>query len=253
MWLATSSYAFLTLEHFSEAAIIPMMWRAISVSPYLTPSAAAASAAAPAAAAAAPDGSDADGATRAPHRPHVLRPRRRPRLGRRFHSRTRCPAEHPQQPPPLPLACASPTLTPAAALASAPAPNPAPALTPTAAPASVPATVPAPGPGPCISTGRPPPQRAHFLHIRLALGRFAVPARRGLREVKLDTWRIARGASCAREERGAPPRAGRPPRHLHRRRPRGRGLHSSTFQLNLSALYGIGGARRGCIARVKGV
>ena len=36
-------------------------------------------------------------------------------------------------------------------------------------------------------------------------------------------------------------------------RERGRGLHSSTFQLNLSALYGIGGARMGCVARVKGV
>ena len=34
---------------------------------------------------------------------------------------------------------------------------------------------------------------------------------------------------------------------------RGRGLHSSTSQLNLSALYGIGGARRGSVARVKGV
>jgi hypothetical protein len=33
----------------------------------------------------------------------------------------------------------------------------------------------------------------------------------------------------------------------------GRGLPSSPFQLNLSALYGIGGARRGCVARVKGV
>ena len=33
----------------------------------------------------------------------------------------------------------------------------------------------------------------------------------------------------------------------------GRGLHSSTFQLNLSALYGIGGARRSCVARAKGV
>jgi len=33
----------------------------------------------------------------------------------------------------------------------------------------------------------------------------------------------------------------------------GRGLHSSTFQLDLSALYGIGGARGGCAARVKGV
>jgi hypothetical protein len=31
------------------------------------------------------------------------------------------------------------------------------------------------------------------------------------------------------------------------------GLHSSTFQLNLSALYGIGGARRDYVARVKGV
>jgi len=32
-----------------------------------------------------------------------------------------------------------------------------------------------------------------------------------------------------------------------------RGLHSSTFQLNLSALHGVGGARRGCVARVRGV
>ena len=35
--------------------------------------------------------------------------------------------------------------------------------------------------------------------------------------------------------------------------PEGRGLHSSTFRLNFSALYGIGGARRGCVARVKGL
>jgi hypothetical protein len=36
--------------------------------------------------------------------------------------------------------------------------------------------------------------------------------------------------------------------------PGGRGLHSSSIQLNLSALYGIGGrARRDCVARVKGV
>jgi len=33
----------------------------------------------------------------------------------------------------------------------------------------------------------------------------------------------------------------------------GRGSHSSTSQLNLSALYGRGGARMGCVARVKGV
>ena len=32
-----------------------------------------------------------------------------------------------------------------------------------------------------------------------------------------------------------------------------RGLHSFAFQLNLSALYGIGVARRGLVARVKGV
>jgi hypothetical protein len=33
----------------------------------------------------------------------------------------------------------------------------------------------------------------------------------------------------------------------------GRGLHSFTSQLNLSAFYGIGGARWGCVARVIGV
>ena len=33
----------------------------------------------------------------------------------------------------------------------------------------------------------------------------------------------------------------------------GRGLHSSTFQLNFSVVYGIGGSRRGCVARVKRV
>ena len=30
----------------------------------------------------------------------------------------------------------------------------------------------------------------------------------------------------------------------------GRGLHSFTSQLNFSALYGIGGARKDCVARV---
>jgi hypothetical protein len=33
----------------------------------------------------------------------------------------------------------------------------------------------------------------------------------------------------------------------------GRGFHSLTSQLNLRALFGIGGARRGCVARVKEV
>ena len=35
--------------------------------------------------------------------------------------------------------------------------------------------------------------------------------------------------------------------------PSTRGVHSYTFQLNLSTLYEIGGARRGYVARVKGV
>jgi hypothetical protein len=33
----------------------------------------------------------------------------------------------------------------------------------------------------------------------------------------------------------------------------GRGLHSFTSQPNLSAFNGTGGARRGCVARVKGL
>jgi len=33
----------------------------------------------------------------------------------------------------------------------------------------------------------------------------------------------------------------------------GRGLHSFTSQLNLSSFCGMGGARRGCVARVRGV
>jgi len=37
------------------------------------------------------------------------------------------------------------------------------------------------------------------------------------------------------------------------RRLGGRGLHSFTSQLNLSANYGIGGARRGCVAHFTGV
>jgi hypothetical protein len=40
---------------------------------------------------------------------------------------------------------------------------------------------------------------------------------------------------------------------LPRADPHARGLHSSTFQLNLSALYGIGDARRRCAVRVQGV
>jgi len=39
----------------------------------------------------------------------------------------------------------------------------------------------------------------------------------------------------------------------HAAPPQSRGLHSSSFQLNLSVFYGIGGARRGCVAREKRV
>jgi len=56
------------------------------------------------------------------------------------------------------------------------------------------------------------------------------------------------------QSRLAPLQHGR--RRVRRRQaapPAGMGLHSSTFQLNLSALYQKGGARRGCVARVKGV
>jgi len=35
--------------------------------------------------------------------------------------------------------------------------------------------------------------------------------------------------------------------------PAARGLHSFTSPLNLRDVYGIGGARGGCVARVKGV
>ena len=59
-----------------------------------------------------------------------------------------------------------------------------------------------------------------------------------------------RGVAAAAGVAGAPPRGGGAgaPHPLGA----GRGLHSFTFQLNLSALYEIGGARRGCVARVKG-
>ena len=68
-------------------------------------------------------------------------------------------------------------------------------------------------------------------------------------------WDVQRaGAQAAAQIRASlvtgallpPPRGGR----VHAQ---GRGLHSFTSQLNLSALYGMGGARRGYVARVKGV
>jgi len=57
------------------------------------------------------------------------------------------------------------------------------------------------------------------------------------------------------------PRAVDQMRHRHEERapleaagePLGRGLHSLTSQLNLSAFSRIEGARRGCVARVRGV
>jgi hypothetical protein len=75
---------------------------------------------------------------------------------------------------------------------------------------------------------------------------------RRLRRCEADTPSAA--STAARVQEHAPAASGQ------RRRGQpgtqgvdGRGLHSSTFQLNLSALYGIGGARRGYVARVKGV
>ena len=56
-----------------------------------------------------------------------------------------------------------------------------------------------------------------------------------------------RGAKGASEAHGAGKMA-----RYETLRQLGRGLHSSTSQLNMSALYGIGGARRGCVACVTG-
>jgi hypothetical protein len=51
---------------------------------------------------------------------------------------------------------------------------------------------------------------------------------------------------------GRSPHARDPPLRW-RRRAGGRGLNSTTFQLNFSAVYGIGGSHGGCVARFKGV
>jgi len=53
--------------------------------------------------------------------------------------------------------------------------------------------------------------------------------------------------------RPPPPPAPPPPPPPALKRPTTRGLHSFTSQLNLSALCGIGGARRDCVTRVQGV
>jgi len=65
------------------------------------------------------------------------------------------------------------------------------------------------------------------------------------------SWKVdeCKPLAAGRVAGGARREGGRPPGCvLH-----GRGLHSPNSQLNLSALYGIGGARRGYVARVKGV
>jgi hypothetical protein len=64
-------------------------------------------------------------------------------------------------------------------------------------------------------------------------------------EVTVLTWMMPGLAFLQRTHSW---RAGEHSQKLH-----DRGLHSSTFQLNLSPFYGIGGARRGCVARVKGL
>jgi len=86
----------------------------------------------------------------------------------------------------------------------------------------------------------------------------------------VSMWAAAAGAGQAVAAAAVPPPAaprrdypalfargangrGCPPLFLAPMEGLGRGLHTSTFQLNLSAVHGIGGARRGCVARVKGV
>jgi len=63
----------------------------------------------------------------------------------------------------------------------------------------------------------------------------------GCRARSYNAFKLCFQIQLAPLQRGAVPRVG------------GRGLHSSTFRLNLSALYGIGDARRGCVACFKGV
>jgi len=104
---------------------------------------------------------------------------------------------------------------------------------------------------------------AQPLHAPVA--RAAHPSRPSRPKTPLKPHAVSRSAHRPRPRR-APARPARPPSppSLPRRRVRipgnlestedleGRGLHSSISQLNLSALDGIRGTRRGCVAHDKG-
>jgi len=77
-----------------------------------------------------------------------------------------------------------------------------------------------------------------------------MPALRAADEVVADAARRRRGAHAVARRVHQLQRRGKP---LAVPMPQRRGLHSFTSQLNLSAFDGIGGARRDCVARVKGV
>ena len=73
-------------------------------------------------------------------------------------------------------------------------------------------------------------------------------------------WHDVAGIICQALHRGdarGTPSAGEPhgggPAQCGGDRGQGRGLHSFTSQLNLRDVHAIGGARRGCVARAKGV
>jgi hypothetical protein len=90
--------------------------------------------------------------------------------------------------------------------------------------------------------------RPGMIHFRLfAVSCTSVPSPAtamcspSLDAVQLEVQRVTQLQPKADFERGA---------EVTVLQPQHRGLHSSTFQLNLSALYGIGDVRRGCVARV---
>jgi hypothetical protein len=114
----------------------------------------------------------------------------------------------------------------------------------------------------------------HFDPTEMASGYGRMSLRVGFWWIRADSWtpemesanpgkqcqapppprRAARSCCRTRGQQTKPSTsARRSPGRGPRTRPARRGLHSLTSPLNLSAFYGIGGARRDCAARVKGV
>jgi hypothetical protein len=98
-----------------------------------------------------------------------------------------------------------------------------------------------------------PPANRHSwnIYLRRFPGRVCRRVADSLSVVSVSEAQVARGTRGREAARApeAPPSS----RSGCRCRPRCRGLHSFTSQLNLSAFYGIGGACRGCVAHVQGV